>query len=411
MSSPVKSVAVEEFHGLYGPYQASELVLQRIWMSAAFDARGLTDQWGRSIEVVFPGAWNRREGPDFKGAVLAIDGERVEGDLEIHFRTSDWQAHGHHSDPRYDGVVLHVVYFPLETGASPARASSGEAIPAVSLMERLWYDLEEYASEDSIVASAGTESRAALDGLLELDLEKRRGRLFEWARERWETKRRFARLRIEKLGWAGACHQSALEALGYRLNRIPMLMVAARYSLERCYEGGLSLDEVWRAAEGVWRVGGARPANHPRLRLQQYLRWARARPCWPDLLPEFLPELIVGETLNFTWDRATVVRRAGGLHRLRQRIARLALDEQVSGGKLDTLFCDVFLPMLSVRRDADLFPAWFSWFAGNAPDQAAEGLKRLGVLQPRRSPMCNGWVQGMLRAGAAFPGGSPGSFL
>jgi hypothetical protein len=31
------------------------------------------------------------------------------GDIEIHVRESDWRAHGHDADTRYNGAVLHVV--------------------------------------------------------------------------------------------------------------------------------------------------------------------------------------------------------------------------------------------------------------------------------------------------------------
>ena len=53
-------------------------------------------------------------GPDFRDAVLTrADGSRVYGDVELHLRAAGWHAHGHDNDPRYDGVVLHVVLAPL----------------------------------------------------------------------------------------------------------------------------------------------------------------------------------------------------------------------------------------------------------------------------------------------------------
>ena len=45
-------------------------------------------------------------GPDFTDAVVERDdGVVFCGDIEIHVRESDWRAHGHHKDPRYNGVV------------------------------------------------------------------------------------------------------------------------------------------------------------------------------------------------------------------------------------------------------------------------------------------------------------------
>ena len=53
------------------------------------------------------------EGPDFLGAEIEIAGSTVLGDVEIHFRSSDWRAHGHHENPSFERVVLHVILFPL----------------------------------------------------------------------------------------------------------------------------------------------------------------------------------------------------------------------------------------------------------------------------------------------------------
>ena len=64
---------------------------------------------GRSLRVLYPGRPSPHVGPDFRDAILATeDGELIRGDVEIHLRQRDWTGHGHHIDPRYSGVVLHV---------------------------------------------------------------------------------------------------------------------------------------------------------------------------------------------------------------------------------------------------------------------------------------------------------------
>lgn len=65
---------------------------------------------GRQITVLTPGTWNFEEGPDFKNAKFSIDGAESSGDVEIHLRTSDWEHHGHASDPNYRNVRLHAVH-------------------------------------------------------------------------------------------------------------------------------------------------------------------------------------------------------------------------------------------------------------------------------------------------------------
>src|SRR5438309_1763794 len=69
--------------------------------------------------------------PDGRGTLLAFGGgQLVEGDVEFHLRASDWVGHGHHGDPHYRSVVLHVV---LDDDAAPPRDSAGQAVPTLVL--------------------------------------------------------------------------------------------------------------------------------------------------------------------------------------------------------------------------------------------------------------------------------------
>jgi hypothetical protein len=63
----------------------------------------------RTVRILDPGTANLGDGPDFLDATIEEDGRPRRGSVEFHFRTSDWYAHRHHTDPRYNGVVLHVV--------------------------------------------------------------------------------------------------------------------------------------------------------------------------------------------------------------------------------------------------------------------------------------------------------------
>ena len=54
----------------------------------------------------------------------------MRGDVEIHLRQRDWDAHGHGDDPNYNGVVVHGV---LEPGEAETSLHSGSSTPVVSL--------------------------------------------------------------------------------------------------------------------------------------------------------------------------------------------------------------------------------------------------------------------------------------
>ncbi|MCC6381625.1 MAG: DUF2851 family protein [Dehalococcoidia bacterium] len=71
--------------------------------------RGLRLEDGRALAVVFPGVPAGAGGPDFRDAIVEAGGDLLRGDVEVHLLASGWRTHGHHRDPAYAGVVLHVV--------------------------------------------------------------------------------------------------------------------------------------------------------------------------------------------------------------------------------------------------------------------------------------------------------------
>jgi hypothetical protein len=86
-----------------------EDLLQFIWQFRLFELQGLKTLQGESVEIIKPGMLNRNSGPDFNEAIVKIGTTTWAGNVELHLKTSDWFLHGHHSDPDYDNVILHVV--------------------------------------------------------------------------------------------------------------------------------------------------------------------------------------------------------------------------------------------------------------------------------------------------------------
>jgi hypothetical protein len=83
--------------------------LQILWLEQKFLKNLVTDQ-GESIEVISPGIWNKKAGPDFLNAHLRIGLRDYRGDIEIHIHEEGWYQHGHHCDVRYNRVILHISY-------------------------------------------------------------------------------------------------------------------------------------------------------------------------------------------------------------------------------------------------------------------------------------------------------------
>jgi len=384
---------VAEIQGLYGPFTFTERLLQKIWLRGEFDPVRATVEDGRPLRVLHPGQWNLLGGPDFRRARIRLGDESLAGDVELHLHAGDWAAHAHAADAAYAQVVLHVVLFPPAPGEQARRADGG-AIPTVVLLPLLLHDLEEYAAEDAIEELARRADWRAVEELARLPPAEARSVLLVHAEGRWRQKAHFARRRVQRLGWAEACHHTALEILGYRFNRAPMLKVAARAPLGQWLDGGIDLDALFQAERPAWSLQGVRPANHPRVRLAQYARWTRGRPAWPERLVELaeaLPSLAISAS-----DATPEVRRRHQLPERRERFAAEVAGGAVCGSRLDNLICDGFLPLLSARTDRGHAGIWFHWYAGDLPPRLKTALRALGIFNGCAQPACHGFAQGLL---------------
>jgi hypothetical protein len=384
---------VAEVQGLYGPFSFSEKLLQKIWLRGDFDRSAARATDGRRVHIFHPGKWNLLGGPDFHGARFAFDdGENRTGDVELHLHASDWNAHGHARDPAYDGVQLHVVLFPPPVGAV-TRGAGGREIPILALLPLLHHDLESFAADDAVESLAQRPSGRVLDELGQLSAPDLIRLLREHGEQRWRLKVHFARQRLNRLGWTAACHHAALEILGYRFDRGPMLRLAGRFPLAAWAAGAVDAGRALAAEAEAWSAQGVRPANRPRARLEQYAKWVRARPDWPDHLAQELS----------TWpepDGEAGTRRIRREHRFAARRARLAAaccGEAIGGTRFDTLVCDGWLPLFAAHSGdkMNLGPIWVHWFPGDLPSWLSKSLRQLAVFTPEQ-PACTGLAQGLL---------------
>ena len=90
------------------PDNLYEIDLVRQWFNISPGTIIETTNSGK-ITVINAGLHNKREGPDIKEAILIINDKVVKGPVECHICTSDWYKHGHHKNPEYQSVILHVV--------------------------------------------------------------------------------------------------------------------------------------------------------------------------------------------------------------------------------------------------------------------------------------------------------------
>lgn len=384
---------VAEVQGVYGPFTISELLFQKIWADGAYDHSSLFTTERVPVEIIDPGQWNKLAGPDFKHARLKLgDGQKVVGDVELHLRARDWDAHGHADDPAYADVKLHVVLFPTQDGRETLNGA-GQKIPLLVLLPWLHHDLEEYAAEEAVERLANRSEARVLDLVGRLPKHELRDHLDRFALQRWQQKVHFAELRIDKVGWEEACHQTALEILGYRYNRVPMIRLASQYGLKHwTSEDAVEIDEMIAEEQQRWVHTGVRPANHPRIRLQQYSDWVQKCPDWPATLLDLAALLPRPDCDDPTSD----VRRSEGLKALRGKLEVEVCGGVLGGTRLDTLICDGFLPLLASESGQDFSGLWYHWYLGDAPRAMVNALKESGRFDQGVSPACHGAVQSLL---------------
>lgn len=182
----------------------SERRLQRQWARQEPSASALATPDGRPVRVLFPGWPNTDSGPDFLGALIErADGRLLHGDVELHLAPSGWRQHGHHRDPAYSKVVLHVLW---------QGGSSRTDLPAEAITYRpnISPDVAPLPIADDArpcVHSADAWDDAAIGGFLDREGEGR-----------FAAKASSLAAAIAAQGAEEALHTALCEALGYAKN-------------------------------------------------------------------------------------------------------------------------------------------------------------------------------------------------
>ena len=313
-----------------------EHFVQTVWNEQRFFDFDLKSIDGRPIQVLKPGFWNSDEGPDFVHAELLIDGDLHAGDVEIHINSSGWYNHKHHLDPRYNRVILHVVYLNDDINLR-TRLQNGKRIPTLEILNRLDAPIGDLFDERKESQETST-SECRVTGKT-LKIERVQLVLNDLGQERLQEKADVIQDQIAGVDFEQLLYQGIMEALGYTKNskafrelaqRVPLSEIRGKSdeSIQAILFGvaGLlpsqsqqevewdqedkrfieQLEAIWESAEQSknltcmtteqWHFAKMRPANYPSRRIPAIAQIISR--CQDTLMMDFLPLIEDAATAN-----------------------------------------------------------------------------------------------------------------
>jgi len=284
----------------------SEKFLYHIW-DAQHLQKNLQTISGKSLRIMFQGQWNTDAGPDFKNAIIQLNGEVLRGDVEAHLKTYDWNSHHHQEDKNYNNVILHIVF--KHSDQYPFTVSeNGEKIEILELQKYLDKNiiklLKEHKQKKFVVEDKFCSFFAGLNN------ESLKLFLLRSGQERMEKKIKRFGAELFFSDFNQLFMQGLFEALGYSKNKFQMLQLALKFpylKLKEFYHKGMTKDEliaIWLCGSDLinhlprtfpiefiykwkevyqkqefskdifnleWKLFRIRPVNHPAVRILQII--------------------------------------------------------------------------------------------------------------------------------------------
>ncbi|MBL7016921.1 MAG: DUF2851 family protein [Kiritimatiellales bacterium] len=272
---------VGETSSRYFPY--TERHVQALWFDDSLRPQNLKTSRGEPVMVENPGRWNLEAGPDFPGAVLLVGREqrRVAGDAEIHIFSNDWKNHGHHTDPRYEGVRFHITWFPGTADESLFPPGTVH----ISLSDICATDLERI----DVTAYPHSEPRASEEFPM---VGKNPDEIFQClenaGQERLRQKTQRMAWLMRERGEAQALYEETAAALGYKNNKAPFRNLARKVPLSVLAQYGDDWETVYAVLLGISGLLPKQPGAKWSAESKAYFRslwdcWWREEHKWEEV--------------------------------------------------------------------------------------------------------------------------------
>ncbi|HOH47683.1 MAG TPA: DUF2851 family protein [Candidatus Cloacimonadota bacterium] len=216
----------------------NEKFLYHIW-DAGHLKSDLKTISGKSLRITFQGQFNTGRGPDFSFAIIELEGQALQGSVEIHLKTSDWKAHAHEEDPYYNRVILHVVLSHNQNQDYTIK-EDGERLEILELKNQLSADIQK------LLETHDPQQEGALNTYCELlsaiDNDNLSARLALFGKLRFRAKVRRFNAILGLSDFDQLVYEGMMEALGYDKNKLNFFSLASAIPLQEI--------KLWKA-EGL----------------------------------------------------------------------------------------------------------------------------------------------------------------
>ncbi|MDQ2740972.1 MAG: DUF2851 family protein [Chloroflexota bacterium] len=309
-----------------------------LWERQAFDPAALRSL---QLSVIFRGLPSDAGGPDYQDALLAWqDREIIAGDIEFHVASADWYTHGHHRDPHYNRVVLHVVW--RDDGQATIQENGG-IVPVLALERHTTNVL----LLDSSVSAQALLPHACVARFRRFTTENLQTRIRHAGMTRFQERAALFSADMTCTPADQVAYTALFESLGYASNREACRQLAdlVPYAWIMSVEPGERAKTLLQAAgflsQGTarppgrmtsdgWRLSRIRPGNHPAIRIEGMAHLL-------NRLGSPLAERLVDLVLDA---RRPAQLRAG-------LVASTAGRALIGAGRADEMACSAVLPLVA----------------------------------------------------------------
>lgn len=355
----------------------TEDFLHYVWQHQLL-AGGLTTTDGQPVVVLRAGDHNQDAGPDFFNARVRIGDIEWSGNVEIHVKSSAWNAHRHSHDAAYNNVILHVVY----EHDCEIKLQNGKVPPTLEVSH--WLHPSLVANYDALTAPQSSASLPCGKHVSEVPHFVIGTFLERLMVERLEAKSAVVRRMLEEShgGWEDVCYWLIARYFGGKINALAFELLAkatdqrflARWKdapqrveailmgqaglldgyFEDDYPRTLQADYgALRTGAGLEPIGGylwkfyrLRPSSFPTIRISQFAHLiSESANLFATLLPMTDAASVVKhfcQSASSYWDS----------HYQFDKVSRTASSKRIGRTQAETIVINAWIPLLFVYGSA-----------------------------------------------------------